>query len=273
MHADRLRLRQVLINLLSNAIKYSPHAAQVSLSLRPAGQQCSVVVSDSGVGMTPEQLAHLFEPFNRLGAEHSSVDGTGIGLVLSRQLVEAMGGQLRIESSPGEGTIATLTLTRSVAMARPQEPPNMPACAGGRAGWLDVMYAEDNEVNIELVRQIAGLRPGIIFRHATNGARAHELARHQPPHLMLVDMNLGDTTGLQLAKTLRDDPTTTHIHLVAVSADAMPGQIRDALDGGFENYLTKPIDSAEILRVFDSYSSMYAQVAEPAAGGAVTLMK
>jgi len=135
-----------------------------------------------------------------------------------------------------------------------------------------VIYAEDNEVNIELMRQVASLRPAITFRYATNGAQARELARSQPPHLMLVDMNLGDTTGLQLAKSLRDDPTTVHIHLVALSADAMPGQIRDALDGGFENYLTKPIDFVEILRVFDSYSLRYAKVTDAAPGGAATLM-
>jgi len=115
VRADRVRLRQVLINLLSNAIKYSPHGAQVTLSLRPVGEECSMIVADTGVGMTAEQLAHLFEPFNRLGAEHSTIDGTGIGLVLTRQLAEAMGGQLRIESSRGEGTVATLTLPRGVA--------------------------------------------------------------------------------------------------------------------------------------------------------------
>jgi len=258
VQADRVRLRQILINLLSNAIKYSPHGTQVTLSLRPAGEVCRVIVADTGVGMTSEQLAHLFEPFNRLGAERSTVDGTGIGLVLTRQLVELMGGQLSIDSSHGNGTVATVTLPRGVVPTRPQKLPLLSAGAEGHAGPLDVMYAEDNEVNIELMRQVASLRPAITFRHATSGARAHELARRHPPHLMLVDMNLGDTTGLQLAKALRDDPATAHIHLVALSADAMPGQIRDALNGGFENYLTKPIDFIEILRVFDSYSLRYA---------------
>jgi PAS domain S-box-containing protein len=256
VHADRVRLRQVLINLLSNAIKYNPRNGQVTLSLQPAGDVCQVVVADTGVGMTPEQLAHLFEPFNRLGAERSTVEGTGIGLVLTRQLVELMGGQLRIDSTYGQGTVATVTLPRGAATARSQKLPPLPAAADGHAGPLNVLYAEDNEVNIELMRQVTSLRPAITFRYATCGAEAHELARQHPPDLMLVDMNLGDTTGMQLAQALRKDPATAHIHLVALSADALPGQIRDALDGGFENYLTKPIDFVEILRVFDGYSRL-----------------
>ncbi|MEK8034028.1 PAS domain S-box protein [Ideonella sp. DXS29W] len=256
--ADRVRLRQVLINLLSNAIKYNPRHGQVTLSLQPAEDRCMLTVADTGIGMTPEQLDHLFEPFNRLGAERSTIEGTGIGLVLTRQLVEVMGGQLRIESTFGQGTVATVTLPRALATARSPKLPLLPAGADGQAGPLDVLYAEDNEVNIELMRQVTTLRPSISFRYATSGAEALEIARHQPPDLMLVDMNLGDTTGMQLAQALREDPATAHVHLVALSADALPGQIRDALDGGFENYLTKPINFAEILRVFDGYARLCA---------------
>jgi CheY-like chemotaxis protein len=176
--------------------------------------------------------------------------------VLTRQLVELMGGRLNIDSTYGQGTIATVALPRSSATARSQTLPPLPAGSSGQTGPLDVLYAEDNEVNIELMRQVTTLRPAITFRYATSGAQAHDMAREHPPDLMLVDMNLGDTTGMQLAQALRNDATTAHVHLVALSADALPGQIRDALQGGFENYLTKPINFVEILRVFDAYSQM-----------------
>ncbi|HEX5684213.1 MAG TPA: ATP-binding protein, partial [Ideonella sp.] len=256
IHADRVRLRQVLINLLSNAIKYNERNGRVTLSLLPTGDVCQVVVTDTGVGMTAEQLNHLFEPFNRLGAERSAVEGTGIGLVLTRQLVELMDGRLEITSTVGQGTVATVTLPRAAPAVITQRLPSLPECDDGQAGPLDVLYAEDNEVNIELMRQVTLLRPSINFRYATSGAEALKMAQEQPPDLMLVDMNLGDTTGTLLAQSIRRDPDTARIHLVALSADALPGQIRAALDGGFENYLTKPINFVEILRVFDGYSKL-----------------
>lgn len=255
--ADRVRLRQVLINLLSNAIKYSPKGGRVRLSLQPTGDVCQVIVADTGVGMTAEQLAHLFEPFNRLGAERSAVEGTGIGLVLTRQLVELMGGVLEISSAHGQGTVATVTLARGSSTVPALRLPTLPTNTDGQAGPLNVLYAEDNEVNIELMRQVTSLRPAITFRYATSGAQALKMAQDHPPDLMLVDMHLGDSTGMQLAHALRHDARTAPIHLVALSADALPGQIRDALEGGFENYLTKPINFIEILRVFDAYSKLH----------------
>ena len=255
--ADRVRLRQVLINLLSNAIKYSPRRGRVRLSLQPTGDVCQVIVADTGVGMTAEQLAHLFEPFNRLGAERSAVEGTGIGLVLTQQLVELMGGVLDISSAHGQGTVATVTLARGSSAVPALRLPALPTNIDGQAGPLNVLYAEDNEVNIELMRQVTSLRPAITFRYAISGAQALKMAQDHPPDLMLVDMHLGDSTGMQLAHALRHDARTAPIHLVALSADALPAQIRDALEGGFENYLTKPINFIEILRVFDAYSKLH----------------
>ncbi|HEV7915119.1 MAG TPA: ATP-binding protein, partial [Albitalea sp.] len=249
--ADRVRLKQVLINLLSNAIKYNHPGGTVRLGWRRLAEEWELRISDSGRGMSPAQLAHLFEPFNRLGAEHSGVEGTGIGLALSRHLVDLMGGRLHVESTVGVGTVVTLMLPvsavepdadieRHAELSRPIE-----------LGKLRVLYAEDNEVNVELVRQILRTRPGIELCVAISGAQALDMARSDPPDLMLLDMHLGDMTGLDVARALRADARTRGIRLVALSADALPEHIRAALAQGFEAYLTKPIDFKLLLRLLD----------------------
>ncbi len=255
VRADRVRLRQVLVNLLSNAVKYNRPGGQVWVSWQVADDRCELRITDDGVGMAPEKLERLFEPFNRLGAEHSKIEGTGIGLVLSRRLVELMAGELRIESHLGHGTRALLTL----AIAD-----DAPAQIGGGAppsqhGTLDeslrVLYAEDNEVNIEIVREVVKLRPSVAFDVAESGAVAFHKARRDQPQLILVDMNLGDMTGIELARALHADPATSGIRLVALSADALPEQIDAALASGFEDYLTKPINFRDLLDVLDGRRS------------------
>ena len=249
--ADRLRLRQVLVNLLSNAIKYNRPGGQVRVSWQVSDELCDLHITDDGVGMAPEKLERLFEPFNRLGAENSKIEGTGIGLVLSRRLVELMQGELRIESNVDRGTQASLTLACS---------PDAPEQTGGGSppsqhGTLDetlrVLYAEDNEVNVEIVRQVVKLRPSVAFDVAESGAIAFHKARRDQPQLILVDMNLGDMTGIELAQALHADPATAGIRLVALSADALPEQIDAALACGFEDYLTKPINFRDLLDVLD----------------------
>ena len=201
--------------------------------------------------MSPEQLTHLFEPFNRLGAEKSKVEGTGIGLVLSRRLVELMLGDLKIGSVVGRGTVASLSLQTSDKPTTNPFVPVPPCQHGAMDAPLSVVYAEDNEVNVELIRQVFTLRPAMKLRVAENGRLALEMARHLPPDLMLVDMNLGDMTGLELARELLRSPSTSGIRLVALSADAMPEQIRAALEAGFEAYLTKPVDFLKLLKLLD----------------------
>ncbi|MBT9596526.1 MAG: PAS domain S-box protein [Vitreoscilla sp.] len=251
--ADRVRLRQVLVNLLSNAVKYNRTGGRVTLSLNAHEGLGEFVIADTGGGMTPEQLARLFEPFNRLGAERSGVEGTGIGLVLSQHLVDMMRGSLEIDSAVGRGTVATVQLQRASRPTVHAPAPFMPSQHGGLDGKLHVLYAEDNEVNVELVRQAMVFRPAVSLRAATSGAMALQMARAEAPDLLLVDMHLGDMTGLELADMLRRDPAMAHIHLVALSADALPDQIKAAIDRGFEAYLTKPIDFRELLRVLDGY--------------------
>ncbi len=251
--ADPVRLRQVLVNLLSNAVKYNRPGGRVALTWRRSGQTCEILVTDTGVGIPSSRLANLFEPFNRLGAEASAVEGTGIGLALSRQLAEMMGGTLTVSSTFGVGTCASLNL--GIASAQPtRAEPARPAPSESRAGSsLSVLYAEDDEVNAELVRQLVAMRPGITLRVASNGATALASARSDPPDLMLVDMNLGDMTGIELARALNRDRATRGVRLVALSADALPEQIRVAMASGFESYLTKPIKFEEVLAVLDAH--------------------
>ena len=249
--ADPLRLRQVLVNLLSNAIKYNREGGEIRVSWHSREDRCSVSIQDDGVGIAPEYIERLFEPFNRLGAEHSKVEGTGIGLVLSRRLAELMNGQLRIESTVGVGTNVTLTLVRSEVANEVEASISPPSQHGKLEGTLRVLYAEDNEVNVEIVRQVLGYRPCVEFDTASNGSEAFRKARTQLPDLLLVDMNLGDMTGLELAKALQSDSTTAGIRLVALSADALPEQIALAMANGFDAYLTKPVDFRELLNVVD----------------------
>jgi PAS domain S-box-containing protein len=249
--ADRVRLRQVLVNLLSNAVKYNRPGGEVRISWQVCEDRCDVFVTDDGLGIGADKLDSLFEPFNRLGAENSKVEGTGIGLVLSRRLMELMGGGLRIESAQGQGTKASLTLERSQEDAVQDTMATPPSQHGSLDGVLHVLYAEDNEVNVEIVRQVMKYRPSVVFNSAETGALAFQKARTTRPDLMFVDMHLGDMTGLELARALRSDPATAGIRLVALSADALPEQINAAMAMGFEGYLTKPIDFRELLNVLD----------------------
>jgi CheY-like chemotaxis protein/anti-sigma regulatory factor (Ser/Thr protein kinase) len=251
VRADRVRLRQVLVNLLSNAVKYNRRGGSVRVGWRRQGGTWQLRVTDTGVGIAPQKLARLYEPFNRLGAEKSKVEGTGIGLVLSLRLVESMQGQLRVDSASGQGTVASVVLNACEASGAPARAARPPSQHGALDGALNVLYAEDNEVNAELVRQVTRLRPSVHLRIAGSGASALAMAQADPPDLMLVDMNLGDMNGLQLARSLRQVPSGNTIRLVALSADALPEQIDAARANGFEDYLTKPIDFRALLNVLD----------------------
>lgn len=249
--ADRVRLRQVLVNLLSNAVKYNRPGGEVRVGWQIYEDRCEIFVKDDGLGMTPDKIEQLFEPFNRLGAENSKIEGTGIGLVLSRRLMELMHGALRLESGQEQGTTAYLTLRCS--QARPEKSVGLPPPSqhGDFDSTLRVLYAEDNDVNVEIVRQVVRLRPSVVFDTAESGSAAFAKARRDQPDLILVDMHLGDMTGFDLALTLRSDPATAHIRLVALSADALPEQIEAALAMGFEDYLTKPVNFRDLLNVLD----------------------
>ncbi|MGY4831702.1 PAS domain S-box protein [Sphaerotilaceae bacterium SBD11-9] len=252
VRADHLRLRQVLVNLLGNAIKYNRPGGSVMLRwpVDEAGGLVHLQVEDTGIGLSAVQQEHLFEPFNRLGIERSGIEGTGIGLVITQRLVQLMGGRIAVESRVGEGSCFTASLPWAPPADRHAAPGDAPGRAPPAAPFT-VLYAEDNPVNVELVRQVLKMRPACRLVVAPNGEQALRLAQHERPDLMLVDMHLGDMSGLDLALHLARDPQLRQVPRIVLSADASPDQARAAQAAGFVAYLTKPLNVAQLLRCID----------------------
>ncbi len=258
--ADQVRLRQVLVNLLTNAIKYNKSGGRVMIEAMAVQHSVVFTVTDTGKGMSQTQLDHLFEPFNRLGAERTSVEGTGIGLVIVKRLVDLMQGRIEVSSSPCVGTSFRVWLPLAQT---PEESTNGPESTRSAFGCFDdgtrqhltVLYAEDNMVNVELVRQVMRMRPQWHMEVARCGQEAIAMALSSPPDLLLLDMHLGDMSGLDVSDTLNHQPSTAGIPRVALSADVMPDQIREARDRGFVDYLTKPLDVARLLKLLDRCAS------------------
>ncbi|HEX6707726.1 MAG TPA: PAS domain S-box protein [Albitalea sp.] len=257
MRADHLRLRQVLVNLLTNAIKYNRPQGRVTVSwgATPEGEAVWLRVADTGQGLTDEQQAHLFEPFNRLGAERSRIEGTGIGLVVTQRLVQLMGGRIEVRSSVGVGSSFTVTLPAAAESngETPLSPRAGPARTDRDGGGAQhtVLYAEDNPMNVELVCEVMRLRPACRLVVARSGRDAIAMARSEHPDLLLLDMHLGDMTGIEVMQQLVTDPELARVPCVALSADAMPGPIEAAKRAGFKGYLTKPLDVGAFLRCVD----------------------
>ena len=265
VQADRLRLRQILVNLLSNAIKYNNPGGQVTVRLRqpPPGEApdgpslLALEVQDTGIGMTPDQQAHLFESFNRLGAERTAIEGTGIGLVIVHRLVDLMHGRIDVHSEAGQGSRFTVWLPAACDddSGEACAPAASPLAEAPRAG-LTVLYAEDNEVNIDLVRKVLELRPACHLVVARSGAEAVAMAATVRPGLLLLDMHLGDMDGFELVKRLESIQALRGVPRVAFSADAMSEQIDKAKASGFTAYLTKPLDVVALLRCVDEYTGV-----------------
>ncbi|MGA0612077.1 PAS domain S-box protein [Caldimonas sp. KR1-144] len=250
VRADALRLRQALVNLLSNAVKYNRRGGSVRVEARRcAPARIGIEVHDTGIGLNDAQLGQLFQPFNRLGAERSAIEGTGLGLAITRKLVRLMGGDIHVRSAAGAGSCFTAELPQaeSEAHAAAGDAASPPAPPGPRRHI--VLYAEDHEVNVELVRQVLALREGCELRVARTGRDAIEQARAEPPDLLLLDMHLGDLSGLDVLHALSSEPALAGVPRVALSADALPGQVEAALAGGCSDYLTKPLDVAALLEI------------------------
>jgi PAS domain S-box-containing protein len=252
--ADNQRLKQVLLNLLSNAIKYNREQGSVTVSLRDvAPHDLFVLVTDTGKGIAETELAKVFEPFERLGAEQSSIEGTGLGLALSKLLVEAMGGTLAVESELWIGSTFLVKLARAEApSAAAGLPAGNDASANGSPGAArTILYVEDNPSNLELVEQILCGRPELRLLAAMQGSLGLELARRHRPDLILLDLHLPDMEGGQVLDLLRADPATREIPVVVVSADATAGQIGRLIEAGARDYLTKPLDVGRFLEVIE----------------------
>lgn len=252
--ADRQRVHQVLLNLLSNAAKYNRIQGTVVVSCKQDDPDwLSISVTDTGMGIPAERLGMLFTAFERLGAEHGSEEGTGIGLALSKRLTEAMGGTLEAVSALGQGSTFTLRLPRVEGPVDRYERLNGRASAPERteAPRRVVLHIEDNLANLTLVERILEQRPGLEVVAAMYGRLGLELANDHRPDIVLLDLHLPDMSGDQVLQRLRDNPATATIPVVIVSADATPGQVQRLLSAGAAAYLTKPIDVRELLRLID----------------------
>ncbi|HEV2008705.1 MAG TPA: PAS domain S-box protein, partial [Burkholderiales bacterium] len=252
IRADRTRVKQVLINLLSNAIKYNQVGGSVVVECSASGpQRIRVNVKDSGAGLSPEQLAQLFQPFNRLGQEASAEEGTGIGLMVTKRLVELMGGAIGVESTVGEGSVFWIELLVAAVpqLAVDQAEHTAPAQPQARSGAAlrTLLYVEDNPANLQLVERIIARRPDMRLLSAINGNLGIELARASLPDVILMDINLPGMSGTKAMQILRADPATAHIPVVALSANAIPRDVERGLQAGFFRYLTKPIKVNEFL--------------------------
>ncbi len=255
--ADRTRLKQIIINLLSNAIKYNREQGTVVVACTvSAPERIRISVADTGAGLSPENVAQLFQPFNRLGQEASGVAGTGIGLVVTKRLVELMEGVLGVESKVGKGSEFWCEL---IASAAPQFMAEDDKCAASGRPPMPVgvplrtlLYVEDNPANMKLVEQIIGRHPDMRLLTAVNGTSGIERARVSQPDVIVMDINLPDINGFEALKVLRSGPATAHIPVVALSANAMPRDIAKGLEAGFFRYLTKPIMVKELMDTLDA---------------------
>ena len=254
--ADRTRLKQVLINLLSNAIKYNKPDGDVVVVYSTGNPgRALLCIEDTGAGLSPGELAQLFQPFNRLGQELKAEEGTGIGLVMSKRLIELMGGVIGVESTVNVGSVfwielqltderqSTVNLAQPTAVVQTRVSEAVPL--------FTLLYVEDNPANLMLVEDIITRRPDIRLLSARDGIRGIEMARASLPDVILMDINLPGISGLNALRILADDPATMHIPVVALSANAMPDDIEKGLAAGFFRYLTKPLKVNEFMNTLD----------------------
>ena len=261
VRSDPRRLRQILANLLSNAIKYNRPDGEVWIACRAqpvAGKDGWLLsVRDSGRGLSAAQQAHLFEPFNRLGAEREAIEGTGIGLTIVHHLVELMGGTIEVDSDPGHGSEFRVALPAGAALvpARLAEAGETSVAAPAPAATLSVLYIEDNAVNVLLVEQLLTLRPHMKLLSAADGTSGVALARAARPGVVLIDMQLPDFDGYEVLRRLRAEPGLAGCALIALSASAMPEDVSRARAAGFHDYWTKPIDFTQFLESLDALAA------------------
>lgn len=258
IRADQQRLKQVLVNLLSNAVKYNVPNGEVVVGCQEReGGLLRITVTDTGVGIAEEERSRLFRPFERVGDPSLGIEGTGLGLAICRKLMEAMEGRIGVQSAVGRGSTFWIELSSAgqpllelagqgpVPAEHPEE----------RTHSRKILYVEDNPTNFTLMQRVVALRKELSMVGATHGRLGLELARTQKPDLILLDLHLPDKPGQEVLRQLKDDPMTSEIPVVILSADATPGQIDRLLAAGAQAYLTKPLDVGSVLRIFDGLLS------------------
>lgn len=258
VHADAMRLRQVLLNLLANAIKYNHRGGEVQLRAQAVAQAGApwmrIEVHDTGPGLDEAQQARLFQPFERLGADRDAVEGTGIGLALSRSLVEAMGGRIGVRSTPGQGSCFWIELPCCRASQRVEPPPPQPTRPSHAAAVRRrVLYVEDNAVNQMVMQGMLSQRPEIELVLAASADEGLALAQQMQPELVLMDIQLPGASGYEVLRALRERPALRAVPVLAVSANALPADLERAREAGFDDYLTKPVDLQALLAALDRW--------------------
>jgi signal transduction histidine kinase/CheY-like chemotaxis protein len=252
--ADRQRIKQVLLNLLSNGIKYN--RARGNLAIRcveTSGNRIRLEVADDGPGIPSDRRDRLFTPFERLGAEGTGVEGTGLGLALSKRLVEAMGGALGVSTEPGRGSTfwVDLTMAGSLEQVSRWSDGDEPVAKAEPPMAGTLLYIEDNPANLKLVDRVVSRLPHFRLMTAMQGSLGLDLAQQHNPDLVLLDLHLPDMSGSEILRRLREDPRTHDIPVIVISADATPSQIRKLLAEGADAYLTKPLDVQRFLQLMD----------------------
>ena len=253
--ADHQRLKQVVLNLLSNAVKYNRSAGSIDIDCtRTPEGRARIAVRDTGLGLPPEKVARLFTPFQRLGAERTSIPGAGLGLTLSKRLAELMDGSIGVHSEVGSGSVFWVELPAAEMPERNAEAVEAAPEEGRPAGEIrrTILYIEDDLSNLRLVEAILMRRPGIELLPAMQGTLGLELARQHRPDLVLLDLDLPDVPGAEVLRRLRAEPATSAVPVIIVSADATPGAGDRMLSAGACAYVTKPIDVKRLLRVVDA---------------------
>ncbi|MBC7735390.1 MAG: PAS domain S-box protein, partial [Bacteriovorax sp.] len=256
VNADPTRVKQVLVNLLSNAIKYNRVGGTVEVTCGVvADERTRISFRDTGEGLSPEKIAQLFQPFNRLGQESGAEQGTGIGLVVCKRLVELMGGEIGVESTVGVGSVFWIELNTTVAESGAsgniEMAPVPPAPTQAGEALRTVLCVEDNPANLMLIERLIARRSDIRLLSAKNGSHGIEIARTAQPDAILMDINLPGISGIRALQILSQDPATAHIPVIAVSANAMAHDIEKGLEAGFFRYLTKPIKVNEFMDTLD----------------------